>query len=167
MGKYVSGSATAENTTEYSVTLMGSTVVSRTPIARIVDRSSTRWNRVAFFGGTNLPHCHPKNCAMLYPTDSPVSHAAPNVAAKKPINATARPSFPSATATGSPTCAKESTCTPRGNNTSAAVAAIAIDNRPPSGKPTNTLARIVGMSFVPQCSSTPPDEKKNTSYGVI
>ena len=46
--------------------------------------------------------------------------------------------------------------------------AIASESRPPSGKPMNTLARMVrevlgSSSF----SSTPPEEKKNTSYGVM
>ena len=30
----------------------------------------------------------------------------------------------------------------------------------------NTLARMTGRSFGPHFSSTPPEEKKNTSYGV-
>ena len=38
---------------------------------------------------------------------------------------------------------------------------------PPSGKPMKTLARIVPRSLAVQRSSTPPEEKKNTSYGVI
>ncbi len=38
---------------------------------------------------------------------------------------------------------------------------------PPSGKPTKTLSSGVPRSFVVQCSSTPPEEKKNTSYGVM
>ena len=47
-------------------------------------------------------------------------------------------------------------------------AMIASDSRPPSGKPMKTLARIGarGPSRV-HFSSTPPEEKKNTSYGVI
>jgi len=44
---------------------------------------------------------------------------------------------------------------------------IARESSPPSGKPTNTLAfstlRSLGVHF----SSTAPEEKKNTSYGVI
>ena len=44
---------------------------------------------------------------------------------------------------------------------------MASDNSPPSGKPMNTLARLVDRSFGVHSSSTAPEEKKNTSYGVI
>ncbi len=44
---------------------------------------------------------------------------------------------------------------------------IASDSRPPSGKPMKTLARLMFRSFCVQRSSTAPEEKKNTSYGVI
>jgi hypothetical protein len=44
---------------------------------------------------------------------------------------------------------------------------MASDNRPPSGNPMNTFMRIVGRSLAVHRSSTPPEEKKNTSYGVI
>ena len=44
---------------------------------------------------------------------------------------------------------------------------IASANTPPSGNPTNTFIREVSRSFAVQRSSTPPEEKKNTSYGVI
>jgi hypothetical protein len=50
-----------------------------------------------------------------------------------------------------------------GNSTIAAPAAIATDKMPPSGKPTITLSRDVPRSFLVQCSSTAPEEKKNTS----
>src|SRR5918911_5593587 len=100
IGRYVSGSASAEKTTEYSVTATGSTVVRRTATASTVDSRITAWNRAAWRGATNLPHRQPKNWAMLYPTESPVSHAAPNVAAKNPSNATTTPIFPTPSATG-------------------------------------------------------------------
>src|SRR6185503_11205423 len=54
-----------------------------------------------------------------------------------------------------------------GNRTTAAHAAIATDNTPPSGKPTSTLSREVPRSLTVHFSSTAPEEKKNTSYGVI
>ena len=44
---------------------------------------------------------------------------------------------------------------------------MAIDSIPPSGKPTSTLSRDLARSFAVQFSSTAPEEKKNTSYGVI
>ena len=43
---------------------------------------------------------------------------------------------------------------------------MARESMPPSGKPMNTLARMVPRSSTVQRSSTPPEEKKNTSYGV-
>ena len=55
----------------------------------------------------------------------------------------------------------------RARGRGAADAMMASDSRPPSGKPRKTLARFVARSFSVQCSSTAPDEKKNTSYGVI
>ena len=56
---------------------------------------------------------------------------------------------------------------PWGRSTIAAAAAIATESSPPSGKPMNTLARIVRRLPAPHFSSTPPEEKKKTSYGVI
>ncbi len=53
-----------------------------------------------------------------------------------------------------------------GPNTTAAQPAMARESMPPSGKPMKTLARIVPMSLAVQRSSTPPEEKKKTSYGV-
>ena len=44
---------------------------------------------------------------------------------------------------------------------------IASDNTPPRGNPTNTFILEVSRSFAVHPSSTPPEEKKNTSYGVI
>ena len=41
------------------------------------------------------------------------------------------------------------------------------DSSPPSGKPRYTLARLSTRSDRVHFSSTAPDEKKNTSYGVI
>ena len=52
---------------------------------------------------------------------------------------------------------------PWGSRTIAAAAAIATESIPPSGKPMNTLARIVRRLSAPHFSSTPPEEKKNTS----
>ena len=43
----------------------------------------------------------------------------------------------------------------------------ASDRSPPSGKPRYTLARFETRSGAVHFSSTAPDEKKNTSYGVI
>ena len=56
---------------------------------------------------------------------------------------------------------------PCGWNTTVAVAAMASDSSPPSGNPMKTLARMVPRSLAVQRSSTPPEEKKNTSYGVM
>ncbi len=56
---------------------------------------------------------------------------------------------------------------PAGSSTTAAHAAIATDRSPPSGNPTSTLTRFCARSFAVQPSSTAPEEKKNTSYGVI
>ena len=44
---------------------------------------------------------------------------------------------------------------------------MARESRPPSGNPMKTLARITPRSLAVQRSSTPPEEKKNTSYGVM
>ena len=59
-----------------------------------------------------------------------------------------------------------STLASSGPNTTAVLPAIASDSSPPSGKPMNTLSRIVVMSLGDHFSSTPPEEKKKTSYGV-
>ncbi len=59
------------------------------------------------------------------------------------------------------------TCTPTGRNTTAATAAIDSDSAPPSGNPTKTFSRMVDRPFAVHFSSTPPLEKKKTSYGVI
>src|SRR3954453_539451 len=119
IGKYVSGSATAENTSEYSVILIGSMVLnpSTAPASRL--RITNRWKRDASFGRTNLPHCQPKYCATVYPDDSAVSSDAPNVAATNPTMTNARPTLPSAIAMGSATCDKWLTSMPYGNSTSA------------------------------------------------
>jgi hypothetical protein len=84
-----------------------------------------------------------------------------------PISTIARPSFPSATAVGSATWPSVLTWIPAGRNTTAAQPAIASDSSPPSGNPMNTFARSVARSRRVHRSSTPPEEKKNTSYGVI
>jgi len=60
IGKNVSGRAIALKTTEYSVSMIGSTVVSSTPIAAIVESRMTVWKRAARNGSTYLPHCQPK-----------------------------------------------------------------------------------------------------------
>src|SRR2546427_12186709 len=96
IGKYVSGSATAENTTEYWVIVIGLIVVSTTATAAIRVTSTTRWNRAASRGRTYFPHCQPKYWATLYPQDSPVSSAAPKVAATNPRITTASASLPAA-----------------------------------------------------------------------
>src|SRR6187200_408871 len=61
IGKYVRGSAAADRTIEYSVTLMGSIVVSASATENRIDAITTTWNRAASRGFTNVPHCHPKN----------------------------------------------------------------------------------------------------------
>src|SRR6478752_6890860 len=101
IGRYVRGSATAENTTENSVTAIGFTLVISTPTATTRQMIIVRWNRAACVGRRNLPHDHPMNCASVYPLDSDVSRAAPNVAATMPTITTARASLPPAIATGS------------------------------------------------------------------
>src|SRR5918911_1591348 len=40
-------------------------------------------------------------------------------------------------------------------------------SRPPSGNPKSALTPATARSLVVHFSSTPPEEKKNTSYGVI
>src|SRR3954447_13481716 len=92
--------------------------------------------------------------------------AAPKVAAKKPRMAAARPSLPSASAAGMATCPRVSTDIDSGWNTVADVTISANASSPPSGNPTNTLIREVSRSLTVQRSSTAPEEKKNTSYGV-
>ena len=64
------------------------------------------------------------------------------------------------------TCASESTDIPRGPKTVVEVSMIAKASSPPSGKPRNTLIREVRRSLLVHRSSTAPEEKKNTSYGV-
>ena len=44
---------------------------------------------------------------------------------------------------------------------------MATDRIPPNGKPTSTLSRDCARSLTVHFSSTAPEEKKNTSYGVI
>ena len=56
---------------------------------------------------------------------------------------------------------------PAGASTIAVQLMMASDSAPPSGNPTNTLARLVTRSLRVQPSSTAPEEKKKTSYGVI
>src|SRR3954470_11314734 len=68
---------------------------------------------------------------------------------------------------GSTTCDSVVTSIAFGSSTTAAHAAIASDRIPPSGKPTNTFARSVPRSSFDHFSSTAPEEKKKTSYGVI
>ena len=65
MGRYVSGSAIAENTTEYSVILMGSTLVMSTAPATRMQTIIVRWKRAACAGRRNLPHDQPMNCASV------------------------------------------------------------------------------------------------------
>jgi hypothetical protein len=54
-----------------------------------------------------------------------------------------------------------------GKSTTAAQPAIAGESSPPKGNPTSTLARERARSLTVQPSSTAPEEKKKTSYGVI
>jgi hypothetical protein len=84
-----------------------------------------------------------------------------------PTIAKANASLPPAATTGATTCDRDVTSTAAGRSTTVANAAIANDSMPPSGKPTRTLSRDLPRSFTLQPSSTAPDEKKNTSYGVI
>src|SRR5947209_3342565 len=56
---------------------------------------------------------------------------------------------------------------PRGRRTIAAHTAIERESSPPSGKPTSTFTRDYFRSFGFHFSSMAPDEKKNTSYGVM
>ena len=81
--------------------------------------------------------------------------------------AKASASLPPAATTGATTCDNDVTSTPAGSSTMAETAAIAMDRIPPSGKPTMTFNREVPRSLTVQCSSIAPEEKKNTSYGVI
>ena len=71
-------------------------------------------------GRTSFPHCQPKYCDIVYPHDSAVSSAAPNVHATNPTIRNASPTLPKAWAVGSPTCERLSTPTPSGWNTTAA-----------------------------------------------
>src|SRR3546814_14807013 len=91
MGNEVNGNDRAGNTTENSGTMIGSTLVTSTPTARRVTTTSTRWKCAASLFLTNLPHCQPKYCEIEYAADRPVSHAAPKVAATKPITEIASP----------------------------------------------------------------------------
>ena len=164
IGKYVSGSAAAESTIEYSVTLIGidrgDADDHRDERSRPARRGGTAH---ASRGRTSLPHCQPKYCDIVYPHDSAVSSAAPNVHATKPTMMKASPTLPSASDVGSATCERLSTPIPSGWNTSAAPAIRPSERSPPSGKPRNTLARFRMRSDRVHFSSTAPDEKKNTS----
>ena len=91
------------------------------------------------------------------------SNAAPKVAAMMPTTTNARASFPPAATTGMTTCDSEVTSICAGSSTKAAPAAMATDRMPPNGNPINTFSRDVPRSLTVQCSSTAPDEKKNTS----
>jgi hypothetical protein len=75
----------------------------------------------------------------------------------------AKASWPPAASTGMVIWDSEVTSIWPGNRTTAAHAAIATDNTPPSGKPTSTLSREVPRSLTVHFSSTAPEEKKNTS----
>src|SRR3954452_21727642 len=99
---------------EYSVTLIGSTAVTPTTTATKRETSTTRWNRAASRGRTSLPHCHPKYCDTVYPQESAVSSAAPNVHATNPTLMNASPPLPSAIDVGSATCERLFTPTPSG-----------------------------------------------------
>jgi hypothetical protein len=61
----VSGSAAADSTIEYSVTVIGSRVVRTSPAPSTIETRVTRWNRGASAGRTNLPHWKPKYWAMV------------------------------------------------------------------------------------------------------
>ena len=81
---------------------------------------------------------------------------------------TTRPILPNASPTGNAVCAEGVDLDAEGMvDTTAAQPMMARDSSPPSGNPTNTFTREVIRSFAVQPSSTPPEEKKNTSYGVI
>src|SRR4051794_18203312 len=97
-GKYVSGSATAEKTIEYSVILTGSIVLKPSAAAAMIETSNTVWKSGARLGETSLPHPQPKYWDTTYPFDSAVSSDAPKVAAKIPTSTIARPTLPSCNA---------------------------------------------------------------------
>ena len=59
------------------------------------------------------------------------------------------------------------TLMPAGRRTTAAHPAIASERKPPSGKPNRTFSRDCARSFTFHFSSTAPEEKKKTSYGVM
>src|SRR4029079_7676273 len=101
------GSAIAEKTTEYSVTMIGSTSVYNTAAPATIVTIITTWNRAASAGRRNLPHGQPRNWARMEPPDNVVSNAAPNVAATIPTIAKARNSFPPAATTGITVCDSE------------------------------------------------------------
>src|SRR5690349_7407418 len=146
---------------------MGSIAVTPTTTATTIDARTTRWNRAASRGRTSLPHYQPKYCDIVYPQDSTVSSAAPKVHATNPTITNASPTLPKARLEGSATWERKSTPTPRGWKTTAAPAIRASDSSPPSGKPRYTLALFRTRSERLHFSSTAPDEKKNTSYGVM
>ena len=56
---------------------------------------------------------------------------------------------------------------PRGWSTSAAHAMIASDRQPAEREPDEHVGPLGQRSLRVHCSSTAPEEKKNTSYGVI
>src|SRR5699024_6564416 len=151
----------------YSVTFTGSAPVTSSSTDPSTNSIINMWNRGACRGWTILPQDQPKYCAMAYPLDRQVSSAAPDTAAKMPTSTNPRPTTPSWVATGSTTWPRVSTRTPCGRSTIAAAVATDNDSSPPGGKPTQVLIRTVVRSLRVQPSSTPPEEKKNTSYGVI
>src|SRR6478735_7223605 len=167
IGKYVSGSAAADSTIEYSVTFTASTPLIATSVEITIAAIITTWKRDAWRCWWYLPHGHPRYWATMYPADNDVSRAAPNVAAKMPTSTIARPSLPSTAATGRATWESWPTPMWRGASTRWAHVMIASESSPPSGNPISTLARFSLRSLIVQPSSTAPLEKKNTSYGVI
>ena len=80
-----------------------------------------------------------------------------------PMIANANASLPPAATTGITVCDSDVTSIWWGSNTIVAQVAIATERMPPSGKPTTTLSRDLPRSLIVQCSSTAPEEKKNTS----
>ena len=168
IGKYVSGNAAAESTIEYSVTLIGSTAVSPTITATTDRRQHDEMEpgRLARRARAS-PTASRSTARSCSRTTVAVSSAAPNVHAKNPTMTNASPTLPSACATGRPTCDRLSTPTPTRLEHDGRAAHQAQREQAAEREPEEDVRAVQPEIGRLHFSSTAPDEKKNTSYGVI
>ena len=117
-------------------------------------------------GRTSLPHCQPKYCETCSRTRGGLERGAER-AAKKPTIDEREPELAEREDDGQRHLREVVDGDPGGQEHERAPRHEASDSKPPSGKPRKTLARFSRDPCESSCSSTAPDEKKNTSYGVI